>query len=215
MFDRIKEYVEEKERSKDYSKGFFSGKMLMRIILVFVAVGFLFIAKSYDAKQAEKQAALDAAIENAENINKYDAGVAPGAAPDFKIKTFSEKDDTLSAHFGRPIVLAFWATWSDESQQTLPMLDDAYDKYSDSVDFMLVNLTDGKQDSVKTVKKFLSAAKYGFPVYFDTEHEAELAYNVLAIPLTVFIDREGNVTSCVLDGMSAEVLDGYISEICK
>ena len=112
-------------------------------------------------------------------------------------------------------MLSFWATWSSDSQRTLPVFDDAYDRYGGDVDFMMVNLTDGSQDTVSSVTKFLDNASYGFPVYFDVEHYAEIEYNVLSIPLTVFIDKDGQVVGCVSEFMSADELDAKIEALLK
>lgn len=211
MIQRLLDYM----NSKDYSEGFFSKKMKVRIGVLILALAFLAVAKVYDNKQQEKYVSLEETAAKVAERERKDPGVDPGPAPDFAFKTFDEKDDKLSAHFGKPIVLSFWATWSNDSQRSLPVMDDTFDKYGEEVDFLMVNLTDGAQDTVTNVKSFLKTGSFGFPVYFDTEHYGELEYNVLSLPLTVFIDRSGNVVDCVLEAMTAEELDSHIAEIVK
>ena len=80
---------------------------------------------------------------------------------------------------------------------------------------MMVNLTDDSQDTVSSVTDFLKNAGYGFPVYFDTEHYAEIEYNVLSIPLTVFIDKNGQVVDCVTVFMPADELDAKIEALLE
>ena len=57
---------------------------------------------------------------------------------------------------------------------------------------MMVNLTDGAQETVKTVNKFVVDNKYTFPLYFDKDMDAAQTYSVYSIPATLFIDADGN-----------------------
>lgn len=211
MIEWLKNYID----SRDYSEGFFSKKMKVRIGVFALALLFLAFARIYDSRQEAKYNALEKAAAAVAERERKLPGVDNGPAPDFTIKSFELEDDTLSAHFGKPIILSFWATWSTESQRTLPVFDDAYERFGDSVDFIMVNLTDGSQDTVSSVKSFLANAGYDFPVYFDTEHYAEIEYNVLSLPLTVFIDSSGQVTDCITEFMTSEELEACIEKNCK
>ena len=211
MINWLKNYI----NSRDYSEGFFSKKLKVRIGILILALIFLAVAKVYDNRQAEKYNKLEQAAAAVKERERKESGVDNGDAPDFTVKNFEQEDVTLSSRFGKPIVLSFWATWSNDSQRTLPVFDDACDKYGEDVDFMMVNLTDGSQDTVSSVTKFLDNAGYGFPVYFDIEHYAEIEYNVLSIPLTAFIDKNGQVVDCVTVFMPADELDAKIEALLK
>ena len=81
----------------------------------------------------------------------------------------------------------------EKSEAELPDFQAAYETYGDTIHFMMVDLTDGYQETVEKAKSFIADAGYTFPVYFDTESEAAIAYNATSIPATYFIDAEGNL----------------------
>ena len=86
-------------------------------------------------------------------------------------------------------------------------------EYGDRVVFMMVNLTDGRRDTVDGTKKFVSEKGYTFPVYFDTGLSGAKAYSVSSIPQTTFIDANGNVFATRIGAMNETVLRSYINAI--
>ena len=97
----------------------------------------------------------------------------------------------------------------------MPTFDALYESYGDQVNFLMVNLTDGKNDTVQSVTEFLSTGGFDFPVYYDINHEAEINYKVLVVPITVFLDAEGNVLRCVVEPMSPEALRAEVEALVK
>lgn len=134
-------------------------------------------------------------------------------APDFTVLDKDGKRIGLSDQFGKPIVINFWATWCPPCKQELPDFDKLYREYGDKVTFMMVNLTDGKRETVDGTKSFVSKNGYSFPVYFDTVYEGADAYNVSSIPQTTFIDKNGNIYTTRIGAMNEATLRSYINAI--
>lgn len=114
-------------------------------------------------------------------------------APDFTVLDMEGEEISLSQLLGKPVIINFWATWCGPCNTELPDFDKFYSEYGDSVEFLMVNLTDGSRDTIETVKEFIENAGYSFPVYFDTELEAANAYGVYSIPRTVAINPDGTI----------------------
>lgn len=119
----------------------------------------------------------------------------------------------LSDSFGKPVVINFWATWCPPCKRELPDFDRLCREYGDRVVFMMVNLTDGRRDTVDGTKKFVSEKGYTFPVYFDTGLSGAKAYSVSSIPQTTFIDANGNVFATRIGAMNETALRSYINAI--
>jgi len=132
-------------------------------------------------------------------------------APDFTVLDKDGNRIGMSEKFGKPIVINFWATWCPPCKQELPDFDKLYREYGDKVTFMMVNLTDGKRDTVDGTKSFVSKNGYTFPVYFDTAYEGLDAYNVSSIPQTTFIDKNGNIYTTRIGAMNEATLRSYIN----
>lgn len=121
---------------------------------------------------------------------------------------------TLSQFIGKPIVINFWASWCPPCKAELPDFEKAYKEYGDVV-FLMVNLTDGSRETVDTAKDFISRNGYTFPVYFDTEFSASYAYSLSSIPVTCFIDEEGNLVTSRVGMIDYDTLVDGIKKITE
>lgn len=132
---------------------------------------------------------------------------------DFTVYDENGNSYKLSEFEGKPVVLNFWASWCGPCKSEMPEFETAYQTYGDSIHFLMVNLTDGYQESVESAKGFIEKSGYSFPVYYDTSYEAAKAYSVYAVPVTYFIDEEGYIIAWGNGALSAEKLEegiGYI-----
>ena len=134
-------------------------------------------------------------------------------SPDFTVYDTDGNAVKLSSFFGKPIVINFWATWCGPCKSELPAFDSTSAKYDGEVVFLMVNLTDGYQDTVDKVKAFASNNGYTFPVYFDTTMEAATVYGVYSIPETVFINADGSLMDIRIGALSESALEGYIAKL--
>ncbi|MBR5501624.1 MAG: TlpA family protein disulfide reductase [Oscillospiraceae bacterium] len=130
-------------------------------------------------------------------------------APDFAVEDMAGNTVRLSDFLGQPVVLNFWASWCGPCKMEMPAFQTLYDEYGDSVAFLMVNLTDGGQETRDTAKAFVAQSGYTFPVYLDTAYEAAIAYGVSAIPVTYFISADGQLMAYGQSALSeATLLEG-------
>ena len=119
----------------------------------------------------------------------------------------------LSDMKGKPVVINFWATWCYYCKQEMPDFNQVYQEYGDDVVFMMVNMTDGYQETVDMAKAYIAEKGFVFPVYFDTDLEASIAYAVTGLPTTYFVDANGTLVTYASGAISAETLKKGISMI--
>ncbi len=134
-------------------------------------------------------------------------------AMDFTVVNEAGENVTLSSLFGKPIVINFWASWCSPCKAELPDFQAAYEKYGDEVQFMMVNMTDGARETVDVAKEYMASAGYTFPLYFDTTQEAAYTYAVYSIPMTFFIDANGNIAAYAQSMIDMELIEQGISMI--
>ncbi len=132
-------------------------------------------------------------------------------APDFTVYDSEGQPLTLSSLRGKPVLVNFWATWCGPCKSELPDLETAFMKYGDKVDFLFVNLTDGYRDTVDGVKAFLEEKGFAFPVYYDTDGSAAIAYGVSSIPTTVLISPEGRLLHTQIGAMTGETIESLLA----
>jgi peroxiredoxin len=118
------------------------------------------------------------------------SGLAGQPAPDFALKSSTGENLRLSEYRGDVVMINFWATWCGPCRQEMPLLDELYSRYQ-RVGFNLlgVNIDD---DSSRAMN-MISELGVSFPVLFDSRKEVSKLYDVDAMPVTVLVDREGNV----------------------
>ncbi len=148
------------------------------------------------------------------NPDNSDKNTNPNAIAAMNFTVYDESGNpvNLSDFYGKPIVVNFWATWCGPCKSELPAFETLYQEYYD-VQFLMVNLTDGAQETVDGVSQFLVDNDYHFPVYFDTQADAALTYSVYSIPATLFIDADGNIVASHLGAMSEDTLRNYIENL--
>jgi thiol-disulfide isomerase/thioredoxin len=135
------------------------------------------------------------------------------AVPDFTILDMNGNEVKLSDFFGKPIVLNFWASWCPPCKAELPDFEEACKRYEGKVTFLMVNLTDGKRETVEVAKEYVASQGYTFPVYFDTKYEAAYVYGVSSIPQTYFINADGSLEARATGMISAARLEEGIGMI--
>ena len=134
-------------------------------------------------------------------------------ALDFTVYNQANEPVKLSDFYGKPIVVNFWATWCGPCKSELPAFENLNNEYKDTINFMMVNLTDGAQETVGGVSDFIMDNNYHFPVYFDTDLDAAATYSVYSIPATLFIDADGNIVASHMGAMSEATLRNYIENL--
>lgn len=112
------------------------------------------------------------------------------AAPDFTLKSMAGKNIKLSELAGNVILLNFWASWCGPCRTEMPLLNDLQNRY-EPLGFTVLGVN-VEEDSAPA-KTFLSKTPVDFPILLDNRNQVSKQYDVLAMPTTVMIDRNGKV----------------------
>ena len=91
--------------------------------------------------------------------------------------------------------------------------DEIAKEYAGKVAFMMVDLTDGVQETQEKAQAFIDSMGYTFPVYFDKDSDAAYKYGIQSIPTTIFIDANGNLIAGATGAIDGETLRYGISMI--
>ncbi|MEM7083304.1 MAG: TlpA disulfide reductase family protein [Pseudomonadota bacterium] len=112
------------------------------------------------------------------------------SAPDFTLKSLEGPNVKLSELRGDVVLINFWASWCGPCRQEMPLLEELSTQYAPMGFTMLgVNV---EEDS-SAAKAMLDELGVSFPILFDNENSVSESYDVIAMPTTVVVDRDGKV----------------------
>lgn len=128
-------------------------------------------------------------------------------APDFSLavlRPYHGQNRLSLANFkGRPVVLNFWASWCAPCKEEAPLLERSWQQaQGKDVVFLGVDF----QDSSTNGEHFLENYDITYPIVQDTTGSLVGTYNLIGLPETVFISRNGTVVSKVAQELSAQAL---------
>ncbi len=135
----------------------------------------------------------DTSENKTEQVKKVPEGISEGEiAPDFTLNDLQGEEVNLKKFTGQVVLLNFWATWCSPCRIEIPSMVELYGRYRDEgLEIIGVNLDKlGKSE----VEKFSLEHKINFPVLLNPSGNVAALYGVMALPTTVFLDRDGKIT---------------------
>jgi thiol-disulfide isomerase/thioredoxin len=141
------------------------------------------------------------------------AGDAPAAedrAPDFTVPTLDGSVFTLSEHLaedGRPVFLNLWASWCFPCRAEMPDIDAAAQANPD-VTFVGVAV----QDSTPDASEFAREIGVQYVIGFDEADIVEDGYPALGMPSTYLISSDGIILDVIIGAITAEEINGFLTE---
>ena len=128
-------------------------------------------------------------------------------AIDFTLTDLDGKTVSLSDYRGKNVYLNFFATWCPPCRAEMPDIEKMYQKYKDK-DFVVLAVDLGEDSD--TVKSFIKENGYSFRVLLDSDQSVGQQYATTAIPVSVFIDKNGNVLAKRVGALREAEMEHYI-----
>lgn len=118
------------------------------------------------------------------------ARAVSGIAPDFALQSRDGETVSLAGLRGQVVMINFWATWCGPCREEMPHLEALHQRYS-ALGFTLLGVN--VEEDPENAEAWLEEMPVSFPILFDPENRVSVLYNVLAMPSTVLVDRQGNL----------------------
>jgi peroxiredoxin len=116
-------------------------------------------------------------------------------APSFSLQDLDGKSVSLADFQGKLILLNFWASWCTPCLEEMPAMQAAWEKYSEQ-GFVILAIA-GDRGNSKAVRKFVSKLNLTFPVLLDPDGDVRNDYEVMALPTSYIIGRDGKIAGRV------------------
>lgn len=189
------------------------------LVVLLVAAGFLYNSLK-DKVELSNLVAQTTAAPSEDPTADPAATAAPTAtprpaAPDFTVYDVEGNAVSLSSMQGKPVVVNFWASWCGPCKSEMPDFQKAYEQHGEAVHFMIVNMTDGMQETKEKAKAYVDKQGFTFPVYYDTDMDAAMTYGVSSIPATYFVAADGSLIARANGAISLATLEKGLSMIME
>jgi peroxiredoxin len=125
------------------------------------------------------------------------------AAEDFRLVDLEGKQQTLSQHRGKVVLVNFWATWCKPCTTEMPAMQVTYDKLREK-GFVVLAINE-LEDEPK-VRDHIKQHGHTFPVLMDRDNKVANQFGVFGLPVSVFIDEKGVVREYIKGGLLNEQL---------
>jgi peroxiredoxin len=114
--------------------------------------------------------------------------------PSVDIKTLSgETFNTSEIQNDGPIFLSFWATWCKPCIKELIVLDEYYPDWQEETGLKVFAVSIDDSKSVNRVAPFVNGRRWEFDVLLDTNSDFKRAMNVINIPHSFILDKDGKI----------------------
>lgn len=123
-------------------------------------------------------------------ISPTNAATVSGPAPDFTLKSLAGKNIKLSELAGNVVLINFWASWCAPCRQEMPLLNALHNKYA-PLGFTVIGVN--VEEQVSNARGFIDKFPVDFPILLDSDNSVSRLYNVVAMPTTLVVDRDGNL----------------------
>lgn len=216
----------EERGNRNKKTGLIAAVVVLAVLLIVLLAGgnalYHALLREVDTAEAVQAVTVEPAVTLApqadlivENVGNGETGPMPRAnlAKDFTVYTDDGVPVRLIEKRGRPVVVNFFASWCGPCKVEMPHFDEAAKNYAGQIEFMMVNLCAYGNDTKENAKKLIADGGWTFPVYFDTDGSAVIAYNVRSMPMTIFVSADGELVGRQIGAVSAAQLQARIDQL--
>jgi peroxiredoxin len=118
-------------------------------------------------------------------------------APEIELKTPSGETVKLSDYRGQAVLVNLWATWCPPCRAEMPTIEAIYNEYKDQ-GFVVLAVDMTYQDDAERVPPFVAEQGLTYPILLDETGDVAADYQMLSLPTSFFIDREGIIQDVVM-----------------
>lgn len=182
-------------------------------VLIFIVIS-VYVTSNYSISTADELQATDGTGQSAalvsNNVLLEPAARVP--AIDFSLTDLGEKQVSLEEHRGNVVYINFWATWCKWCKKEMPAMERIYQSYKDQ---KLVILALDVGESLKKTSRYIDKYNYSFDVLLDYDKKTALEYGVKPLPVSIFVDKKGNIAYRKLGHMKEEEMKAIIDVLIK
>ncbi len=134
-------------------------------------------------------------------------------APALTLKDTQHRTFHLSDYKGKVVLLNFWATWCPPCRAEMPDLIKLQREYG-AHGLQVIGITYPPED-IRAVRRFIKRLRINYPIASGTKETKALFDQSETLPLTVVIDRNGNIQDRIEGILLPEEFEQKVKPLLK
>lgn len=118
--------------------------------------------------------------------------VEPEMAPPYSAVTLDGEPVSIADLRGEVVLLNVWATWCTPCRQEVPELQALHEAHADE-GLRVVGVTVDSRSAEDEIHEFIDQFGMTYDVWWDPDQSAVSTFSAMGVPLTVLIDRAGQI----------------------
>lgn len=131
------------------------------------------------------------------------------SAVELPYETLNGKQNNLSDHLGKWVVINYWATWCPPCKEEIPELIHFHDNHKDK-DAVVLGFSMERAPR-KRLLRFVDDYMINYPIVPNAKEYKEIG-EVPGLPTTYLIDPKGEVVASQVGMVTAEMLESFINK---
>jgi len=111
---------------------------------------------------------------------------------------------------GKVVLIHFWAAGCSSCKEEMPAMESLYTRYRNK-GFTVLAINVGQHRDA--VKSYVAGMKVSYPIYLDADTRAAREYEVVGVPKTVILDRNGLVRYKIMGSASTASLTKLVTSL--
>jgi thiol-disulfide isomerase/thioredoxin len=133
-------------------------------------------------------------------------------AIDFTLTDLNGNKVSLKDFKGKNVYINFWTTWCTWCKKEMPDIEKVYQEYKNK-DLVILAINMGEDKN--TADNFIKQSNYHFSVLLDSDQSIAQEYSINSIPVSIFIDKNGNIAQKRIGAISEDQMKSIINELIK
>jgi peroxiredoxin len=134
-----------------------------------------------------------------------------GHPPEFTLQDLGGVSHSLLDHQGQVVLINFWTTWCPPCREEMPALQQSYERFKNQ-GYVVLGVNWTAADDPDLVGPYVEELGLTFPILLDKDSTvSEGLYNLLGLPTSVFVGRDGIIREIIIGALELEALDNKIT----
>jgi len=131
---------------------------------------------------------------------------------DVTLNLFSGGEIKISDLKGKLVLLNFWASWCPPCRWEMPYFEVAWNEYKDQG---IVFIGIAQDLDVNDAKEFANSTGVTYPLGLDPGNRLSRDLDVLQLPTTIILDKDGKVTKRITKSVGEKLLNRILNQVLR